>query len=103
MICLSGAYFFYYAVNLLFDYSGSGRRVADGTDLVAIGLSSSDLPRKVEIGDMDPGFSEIDYFVGEGDGDVADSPIVSSGGISIRELFELARDESIEYTRSVSF
>ncbi|TCD28741.1 hypothetical protein EZ456_04995 [Pedobacter psychrodurus] len=104
IIYLSGTYFLYYVANLLFDYSRSGRiRAADNTDLIAIGLSSSDLPRKIEMKDLDPGFSEIDYFVGEGEGDVADSPIVESGGISIRELFELARDESIEYTRSVSF
>ncbi len=104
MIYISGAYCFYYGANLFFDYSRiSMAGKAGDTDVISVGLSSSDLPRKIAVEDLDPGFSEIAYFIGEGDGDAADSPIVSSGGISIGKLFELARDESIEYTRSVSF
>jgi hypothetical protein len=104
MIYLMGIYCCYYGANLFFDYSRptlAGK--ANDTNVISIGLSLSDLPQKVAMEDLDPGFSEIAYFIGEGEGDVADSPIVSSGGISIRELFELARDESIEYTSSVSF
>lgn len=104
IIYLSGAYCCYYGANLLFDFSrASVEGENENTNMVAVGLSSSDLPKKIEMEDMDPSFAEIDYFVGEGEGDAADSPIVASGGISIRELFELAKDESIEYTRSVSF
>jgi hypothetical protein len=104
MIYLIGTYCCYYGANLFFDYSRTGMTdKATDTDVISVDLSSSDLPRKIAMEDLDPGFSEIAYFIGEGDGDAADSPIVSSGGISIRELFELARDESIEYTRSVSF
>ena len=103
IIYLIGTYCFYYGANLFFDYSRTGEAQASDTNLISVGISSSDLPQKIAMEDLDPGFSEIDYFVGEGEGDVADSPIVSSGGISIRELFELARDESIEYTSSVSF
>jgi hypothetical protein len=104
MIYLSGAYCCYYGANLFYDYSRAGGTGEAGeAGLISVGLSSTDLPRKIAMEDLDPGFSEIAYFVGEGDGDVSDSPIVASGGISIRELFELARDESIEYTRSVSF
>jgi len=104
IIYLIGAYCCYYGANLLFDFSRTGMETEnENIDLVTVGLSSSDLPKKIAMEDMDPGFSEIDYFVGEGEGDAADSPIVASSGISIRELFELAKDESIEYTRSVSF
>ncbi|RBQ12048.1 hypothetical protein [Pedobacter miscanthi] len=104
IIYLSGAYCCYYGANLFFDYSRAYRANETGdAGLISVGLSSSDLPQKIAMEDLDPGFSEIAYFIGEGDGDAADSPIVSSGGISIRELFELARDESIEYTRQVSF
>ncbi|WP_316846464.1 hypothetical protein [Pedobacter psychrodurus] len=104
IIYLLGSYCFYYGVNLFFDYSRIGVAVKDsGTEVVSVGISSSDLPKKIAMEDLDPGFSEVDYFIGEGEGDASDSPIVSSGGISIRELFELARDESIEYTKAVSF
>ncbi|RBQ08957.1 hypothetical protein [Pedobacter miscanthi] len=104
IIYLIGAYSFYYGANLFFDYyrtAGTGDSIDTG--LISVGLSSADLPRKIAMEDLDPGFSEIDYFVGDTDSDPVDSPIVSSGGISIRELFELARDESIEFTRAVSF
>ncbi|WP_426330090.1 hypothetical protein [Pedobacter sp. R-06] len=104
IIYLASAYFCYYGANLLFDYSRAGSiGDAENNSLVTVGFSTADLPQKIEIESLDPGFSEIDYFIGEGEGDASDSPIVASGGISIRELFELAKDESIEYTRSVSF
>lgn len=31
------------------------------------------------------------------------SSVMSSGGVSLKQLFNLAREESIEYTRPVSF
>ncbi|NVM66919.1 hypothetical protein FHW88_005237 [Mucilaginibacter sp. SG538B] len=34
---------------------------------------------------------------------VPPSPVVSSGGVSIRQLFSLAQQEAIEFTRPVSF
>lgn len=30
-------------------------------------------------------------------------PVISSGGVSLRQLFNLAREEAIEYIRPVSF
>jgi hypothetical protein len=30
-------------------------------------------------------------------------PVVSSGGVSLRQLFNLAREEAVEYIRPVSF
>lgn len=35
--------------------------------------------------------------------DVYDASILSSGGVSLKELFMLAREEAIEFTRPVSF
>ncbi|MBS7565557.1 hypothetical protein KHS38_14180 [Mucilaginibacter sp. Bleaf8] len=31
------------------------------------------------------------------------SPVVSSGGVTLKEFFNLAREEVVEYTRAVSF
>jgi hypothetical protein len=33
----------------------------------------------------------------------AGDPVISSGGVSLRQLFNLAREEAIEYIRPVSF
>lgn len=33
----------------------------------------------------------------------AEDPVISSGGVSLRQLFNLAREEAIEYIRPVSF
>lgn len=35
--------------------------------------------------------------------DPKQSPLVSSGGVHLKELFNLAREEVVEYTRAVSF
>lgn len=34
---------------------------------------------------------------------VFSDPVISSGGVSLRQLFNLAREEAIEYIRPVSF
>jgi hypothetical protein len=35
--------------------------------------------------------------------EIYDASILSSGGVSLKQLFSLAREEAIEYTRPVSF
>ena len=35
--------------------------------------------------------------------DLSGSAIISSGGVSLKQLYSLAKDEAIEYTRNVSF
>ncbi|GGA95559.1 hypothetical protein [Mucilaginibacter rubeus] len=32
-----------------------------------------------------------------------ESPVIASGGVSLKDLFNLARDESVEYIKAVSF
>ena len=39
----------------------------------------------------------------EGDHQIYDSSVLSSGGVSLKQLFSLARAEAIEFTRPVSF
>jgi len=35
--------------------------------------------------------------------EIYDASVLSSGGVSLKQLFSLAREEAIEYTRPVSF
>lgn len=104
LLYLASAYAFYYAGNLCFDLVSTKPGAKPEEDkLVPIGISSRDIPQTVDLESLDPGFSEIDYFTGDGEGDIEDAPIVQSRGVSIKELFDLARSESIEYTHAVSF
>jgi len=94
-------YFFYYSANIGFDLLSVGRSVdvADDT-LVTVKVDMEDeviLPTKVNDGD------EIDYFIDEEDTPVPESPIYSSAGVNIKQLFELARSESIEFTGRVKY
>jgi len=96
-----GIYFFYYSANIGFDLLKVGR-VAEVSDhiLVSVRVDMEDevlLPLKVSDGD------EIDYFIDEEDTPVPDSPIYSSAGVNIKQLFELARSESIEFTGRVKY
>lgn len=96
-----GIYFFYYSANIGFDLLKVGR-VADVADnnLVSVEVVTKDkvlLPTKVS--DRE----EIDYFIDEEDTPVPESPIYSSAGVNIKQLFELARSESIEFTGKVKY
>lgn len=35
--------------------------------------------------------------------EIYDASVLSSGGVSLKQLFSLAREEAVEYTRPVSF
>lgn len=96
-----GIYFFYYSANIGFDLLKGGRAadVADNSLIsVRVDMEDEELhPLKVSDGE------EIDYFIDEEDNPVPESPIYSSAGVSLKQLFELARSESIEFTGKVSY
>ncbi|MGN7986501.1 MULTISPECIES: hypothetical protein [Pedobacter] len=96
LLCI---YAFYYSGLIAFDLSRN-RKLAD-TENRSETTVIIDLPiaEKVSLKEIED--EEIDYFLG--DGEMEEPPIVFSGGVSIKELFALARSESIEYTSSVSF
>jgi len=96
MLCI---YAFYYSGLILYDISR--RRITGDGNKANETVVSFDLiaPEKVSLQEIED--EEIDYFLGEGE--MEEPPIIFSGGVSIRELFALARSESIEYTSSVAF
>jgi hypothetical protein len=96
-----GIYFFYYSANIGFDLLkvGKAAEIADNS-VVSVFVDMEDevlIPLKVNDGD------EIDYFIDEEDTLVPESPIYSSAGVNLKQLFELARSESIEFTGGVKY
>ncbi|WP_316799674.1 hypothetical protein [Pedobacter frigidisoli] len=96
-----GIYFCYYSGNIGFDLLKGGRTVGYTDEvLVAVKVDTDGedlLPVRVEDG------QEIDYFIDEEDTPVVESPIYSSAGVNLKQLFELARSESIEFTGRVKY
>ena len=101
LMWMLGIYFFYYSANIGFDLLRVGRvaNVADhGMVSVLVDMEDEVLLR-VKVSDEE----EIDYFIDEGDTPVPESPIYSSAGVNLKQLFELARSESIEFTGKVKY
>lgn len=94
-----GIYAFYYSGLIAFDLLGSRRPAGTGSENGSIVVIDIPEPEKVSLKEIED--EQIDYFIGEGEMD--EPPIIFSGGVSIQELFALARSESVEYTSSVSF
>ena len=96
-----GIYFFYYSANIGFDLLKIGRAAeVSENSIVSVRVDMEDevlLPIKVSDGD------EIDYFVDEENAPVPESPIYSSAGVNLKQLFELAWSESIEFTGKVKY
>jgi len=86
-LSLSGIYLIYYAAVILWDMLRSGKKPGEN--------------RSHELS-----FVEHNEPVKESPEplpQIYDSSVLSSGGVSLKQLFNLAREEVIEYTRPVSY
>ncbi|MGF7079032.1 hypothetical protein [Mucilaginibacter sp. UYCu711] len=84
---LIGIYFTYYAALIFWDFFQSGRSPAtEGSHE----LSFAEHIEPVRAGP-------------EATAEIFGSSVISSGGVSLKQLFNLAREEAIEFTRPVSF
>ena len=86
-IWLSGLYAIYYAAVILWDITLNGRSPA--------GPTSNELTFVEHVEPERPDYEHISEQQG--------SAMISSGGVSLQQLFMLAREEAVEFTRSVSF
>jgi len=90
----AGIYLFYYLGLILFDY-GHNRspKTADSSELT---FTEDIAPKRVE---HLPDKTEVSVKPAP----KTESPIIGSGGVSLKALFGLCREEAIIYTRPVSF
>ena len=84
---LGGIYFAYYAAIILWDFLRSGHKVA-----------VSDTHELTFVEHIEPVRAEMDTVQ-----EFYPSAVVSSGGQSLKQIFSLAKEEVIEFTRAVSF
>ncbi|WDF77058.1 hypothetical protein PQ469_24550 [Mucilaginibacter sp. KACC 22773] len=85
---LFGIYTTYYAALILWDYLRLNR-----------GETANDKHELTFVEDIEPVRSHFEEVAGSG----KESPVTFSGGVSLKQLFNLAREESVEYIKSVSF
>jgi hypothetical protein len=91
ILTTTGGYLLYYAAMILWDFKTSGRTAPDGAT-AELTFSETILPQQVE-------------HLPEKTPEPAKAPpaIIGSGGVTLKNLFGLCRDEAVLYTRSVSF
>lgn len=93
-------YLFYYGANFSVDFFRFGRVEENIEQAQKVDFPVFEEAVKITNENQE----EIDYFIdGEPDDKVVEPPVYSSGGVSLKDLFSLARSESIEYTNAVSF
>lgn len=91
---VSGLYLFYYVALILFDYSRHKRPPAAVSGELT--FTEDILPKKIE------------HLPDKTESSPKQAPktepaIIGSGGVSLKNLFGLCREEAIIYTRPVSF
>jgi hypothetical protein len=92
---VAGLYLVYYLALILFDYARSKRpKTPDSGELT---FTEDIMPKKIE---HLPDKTESPPPKQE---PKPGSPIIGSGGVSLKNLFGLCREEAIIYTRPVSF
>ena len=84
---LSGCYVMYYAAVIFWDLLRNGRlpATAESHELTFVEHNEPIRPET------------------ETTSEYQGSAVMSSGGVSLKQLFNLAREEAVEFTRSVSF
>ncbi|NHA03271.1 hypothetical protein G7092_05680 [Mucilaginibacter sp. HC2] len=85
---LLGIYTSYYAALIIWDYLRTKR-----------GDTGYDQHELTFVEDIKPVKSHVDESTLNG----KESSIVFSGGVSLKQMFNLAREESVEYIKAVSF
>jgi hypothetical protein len=83
-----GIYTSYYAALIFWDFLRTNR-----------GGTANDKHELTFVEDIQPVKSLVEEIIGSG----KESAIAFSGGVSLKQLFNLAREESVEYIKSVSF
>jgi hypothetical protein len=86
-LLLSGIYAIYYTTLISWDFLRSKNHPADEKFHVITFEEHHEPVREIP----------------EGGTEIYDSSVLSSGGVSLKQLFNLARAEAIEFTRPVSF
>lgn len=103
---LIGIYFAYYGLNLVFDLLNSGQRPTLATEDDSVLHFTEDepeliIPAKQQV--------ETPASTGPADSSVHAVPsdfkgtLGSTGTVGLKKLFELAKDDLIEYTRAISY
>ena len=106
MMILIGIYFAYYGLNLVFDLLNSGQRPTWATEDDSVLHFTEDepeliIPAKQQIetpASMGPADSSAQTVPSDFPGSLA-----SIGAVSLKKLFELAKDDLILYYRSISY
>jgi hypothetical protein len=91
---VAGLYLIYYLALILFDYSRNKRPQAALSGELT--FTEDILPKRIE--HLPDKTAEPMVQAAK-----TDSPIIGSGGVSLKNLFGLCREEAIIYTRPVSF
>ena len=105
LLYLSGAYLLYYMVNILTDIALTRSKTADKANVKELTFSETVVPVNVDLPESaseTPASPVIAAPVPQPE-KKKEPVIISSGGVSIKDIFDVARQEAILFTRSVSF
>lgn len=103
---MAAIYLFYYAINIFIDSMMKSRTSSNSKDLTGRELTFFEevAPRRLDENLEESYLDDDVVFVDDEEtSSYLDSPIETSGGVSLKNLFDLARTEAIEFTKSVSF
>ncbi|MDB5145758.1 MAG: hypothetical protein JWQ66_4471 [Mucilaginibacter sp.] len=101
LLWVAGIYLVYYLVNILIDVAGGGNAPAVRSLTNELTFSENVQPRPLH---HEPETRSTQKGAGKpASGKHYEPEMIASGGVPISDIFNLARQESIIYTRSVSF
>jgi hypothetical protein len=106
LLWIAGIYTLYYLVNILYDVSFGGRNSAVKTTTNELSFTETHQPQKLEhssTADTLAAKPAEATHSGVNSKAKKDPEIIDSRGVTLKNLFNLAMEESIIYTKAVSF
>lgn len=104
LIVIFIVYLVYYLLNLLFDLFLSPRLAGSETEEDEVFLTETYAPELISLEEKIEQADAAD--TGEGGrpaSSISSGPISSSGGVGLKQLFSLAKDNLIEHTRAIPY
>ena len=106
LLWITGIYGLYYLANILYDLSFSARSADVMTTTNELSFVETHQPQKLEHSppaNAEPAKEPGPASVGANSKIKKEPEIVASRGVTLKNVFNLAREESIIYTKAVSF
>jgi len=97
------AYFIYYLINILLDLLRSKSKSPENSGLEELTFSEEHHPETVVADEVQNEEKKLQAVIPDTKKAISSGPLLSTGGVSLKQLFFLAQSDLIEFTKAIPY